>query len=363
MPDSLPRERFAAALAHRSVDRPPLDLAATDMTEVVGGLARLAPALGLDPRAAGVDEAVLRALGVDLRAVGGVLSPPSPHTAQRPDGDRVDGWGVVRRWTGHNWEIVGHPLRDAGLAELESYPFPDPERLDPALLRGLGEEARRLRETTPWVVVARHPCFGLLELGCWLCGYDGFLLRLAAEPEFVQRFAERVLAYQRRMQELYFAAVGRWCHLTTSGDDFGTQQGPLCSPACFRRLLKPWLAARFRQLRTGTDAALFHHSCGGIRPLIPDLIDLGVQVLNPLQPRAAGMEPAGLRRDFGDRLCFHGGIDTQQLLPRGTPQEVAAETRRVAAALGPGYILAPAHVIDADVPPANVVAMAHAIAA
>jgi len=353
------RERFARTLAHQAVDRPPMDLGATDMTEVSGGPRALATALGLDAQAADADEAVLQALDIDVRSVGTVLSPASPLACTRANGDQVDCWGVVRRSTGHSWEIVENPLRGADLDALERFPWPDPERLDPAALRRLGAEARRLHETTPYVVVARHPVYGILELGCWMCGFDDFLARLAMDEEFVERFFARVWAYQKRVQELYFTEVGRWCHLTTSGDDFGSQAAPLLSPAMFRRLIRPRLAERFAHIRTLSAAAIFHHTCGAVRPLIPDLIAAGVEILNPIQPNAVGMAPAGLKRDFGDRLCFYGGVDTQQLLPHGDPAAVAAAVRELVATIGRdgGYILSPAHVLQADVPAANAVAL------
>jgi uroporphyrinogen decarboxylase len=204
----------------------------------------------------------------------------------------------------------------------------------------------------------------VLELGCWMCGFDDFLLRLAAEPEFVHRFFSIVRDYQRRVDDRYFGALGRWIHFTTSGDDFGAQRAPLLSQQMFRRQVLPFLADRVRHLRTHTDAAFFHHSCGAIRPLIPALIEAGVEILNPLQPRAAGMEPAGLKADFGSRLVFYGGVDTQELLPRGTPHEVARETRRLAAVLGRsgGYVLSAAHTLQEDVPAQNVVAMYRGLA-
>jgi uroporphyrinogen decarboxylase len=223
----------------------------------------------------------------------------------------------------------------------------------------LTETARYLCERTPYVVCARHPVFGVLELGLWMCGYDEFFLRMAAEPEFVRRFFDIVWAYQRRVVEIYYGALGPYVHFTTSGDDFGEQRGPLISPAMFREMVLPYLEKRIRLIASYTDAAFFHHSCGSIREIIPDLIRAGVRILNPIQPRARGMEPDGLKRDFGAELVFYGGVDTQELLPSGTPGEVEAETRRLIGVLGRqgGYVLSAAHTLQEDVPAANVLAM------
>ncbi len=355
------RRRFALTLDHKPVDRPPMDLAGTDMTNIDGGPRRLAPALGLPPAAdpAEADEAVLVALDIDVRGIGGVVSAPSPLERRISETEVADVWGITYRHNGHHYEAVGRPLAGATLADLEAFPWPDPERIDPVVIQACADRARYLAEETRYVVCGRHPVLGVMELGCWMCGYDDFLERMAAEPEFVHRFFEIIRAYQRRVDALYYGAVGRYLHFTSAGDDFGTQTGPFISPRMFRRMVAPYIEDRLRDLRRYTDAAFFHHSCGAIRELIPDLIEAGVQILNPIQPHAAGMEPDGLKRDFGERVTFHGGIDTQQLLPFGTPEEVTAETRRIIATLGDGggYILAAAHTIQEDVPAENAVAL------
>jgi uroporphyrinogen decarboxylase len=356
-----PRERFALTLAHRDVDRPPMDLASTDMTEIDGGPQRLAAALGIRPGATEgeTDEAVLQALGTDIRGVGGVLAPESALARRVSETEVVDCWGIASRWNGHHYEMVGRPLAGATLADLEKYPWPDPERIDRGQIAKITERARFLFERTPYVVCGRHPYFGVLELGCWMCGFDDFLYRLAGEPEFVRRFFEIILGYQKRVDEIYYGAVGRYLHFTTSGDDFGTQKAPFMSPAMFSEAVAPFLAERIRHIRTFTDASFFHHSCGAIRPLVPALIEAGVEILNPIQPGAAEMEPERLKAEFGGRLAFYGGVDTQELLPRATPEGVRAEVRRLIGILGRsgGYVLAPAHTFQEDVPVENIIAL------
>lgn len=339
-----------------------MDLAATDMTAISGGPRRLADALGLSPArssAAELDERVLQALDIDMRCVGGILSPASPLTRALPSTERVDCWGITYRFNGDHDEAVGRPLAGATLDDLERYSWPDPARIDPAQLDAMAARARHLFEQTPYVVCGRHPYFGVFELGCWMCGFDDFLYRLAGEPEFVQRFFEIILAYQQKVDALYYGRIGPYLHFTTSGDDFGTQRAPFMSPTMFRAAIAPFLAARIASIRRHTDAAFFHHSCGAIRPFIPDLIAAGVQILNPMQPNAEGMEPDGLKRDFGDALTFYGGVDTQALLPRGTPDQVHEATRALIQTMARqgGYVLAPAHVLQDDVPAENVLAL------
>jgi uroporphyrinogen decarboxylase len=356
------RERFARTLARQPVDRPPMDLASTDMTGIEGGPRALAPRLGLaatglTPEA--LDEAVLQALDTDIRGVGGVLIPRSP-LQRRLSATRVaDAWGIEYESNGHHYEMVGRPLLGATVADLDRYPWPRAADIDPAQIEQMRERARFLFEETPYVVCGRHPVFGIFELGCWMCGFDDFLYRLAGEPEFVRRFFEIVLAYQKEVHELYYGALGRYLHFTTSGDDFGTQTGPFLSRGMFHDLVIPYFAERIRHLRTYTTAHFFHHTCGAVFPLIPDLIAAGVDILNPIQPRATDMEPAKLKAAFGDRLTFYGGVDTQYLLPQGPPERVAAETRALIRVLGGdgGYILSAAHCIQEDVPLDNVLAM------
>lgn len=350
---SVYRERFAAALARGPADRPPMDLGSTDMTEIEGRPRRLGPLLGVPED----DEAVLVALDTDIRGVGGILAPPSPLARQVSPTYRTDCWGIGYEFNGHHYEAVGRPLADATIADLDAYPWPDLERLDRSVFDKIGARARKLYETTPYVVCARHPYYGVMELGCWMCGFDDFLYRMAGEPEFVHRFFDIVLAYQLKVDALYYGAVGPYCHFTTSGDDFGTQAGPFLSPTMFRETVSPFLAERIRHIRTFTDAAFFHHTCGSVFRLIPDLISAGIDILNPIQLRAKDMEPEKLKAAYGDRLTFYGGVDTQRLLPEGNPEEVAEATRELIRTLSPGYVLSAAHTIQEDVPPANVVAM------
>jgi len=363
MPDrpSSYRERFARTLAHQDVDRAPMDLASTDMTEIEGGPRRLAPLLGISGTGsdAELDEAVLRKLDTDIRGVGHILAPVQSLAKRISDTEIMNEWGIVSRWNGHHYEAVGRPLAGATIAGLEKFSWPDPELIDPAQLARLRDRARYLYEETPYVVCGRHPYFGVMELGCWMCGFDDFLYRMAGEPEFVHRFFEIILKYQKRVTELYYGAVGPYLHFTTSGDDFGTQTGPFISPKMFRELVVPYFSERIRSIRKFTDAAFFHHTCGSVYALIPDLIASGVQILNPIQPRVTAMEPRRLKADFGGQLTFYGGVDTQELLPNGTPEEVHRVTQELIGILSPrgGYVLSAAHVFQADVPAENVLAM------
>jgi len=267
---------------------------------------------------------------------------------------------VPRAWTGQYWDIVNPPLRGATLDDLEAYPWPNPAQwIDPAALEAYRGEARRLWQETEYTVVGEHPVYGVFELACWMCGFDDFLWRLAGDQPFVHRLFAILLDLQKQFIAPYYQAIGEYIHLTTSGDDFGTQAGPFLSPRSFRELVKPYFLERIAFTRQFTPAYFWHHSCGSVYALLPDLLEAGIDILNPVQPGAFMMEPERLKAAFGDRLVFHGGFDTQGVLPFGTVEQIEAEVQRVMKALKPngGYIFSAAHIIQDDVPPENVLAM------
>ena len=278
-------------------------------------------------------------------------------------GRYVDSWGITRRWTGLYYDIIDHPLKDATLADLAAFPWPQADEIPQTWFDRYAANARRLSEDTDYVVVGEHPVYGYFELGCWMCGFDDFLYRLAAEPEFVAAFFLRYHDYVRQVTERYYQAIGPWIQVTSSGDDFGMQNGPFLSPVSFRELIAPWYKKRVQLTKSLTSADYFHHTCGSVYRLISDIQAMGVDILNPIQPGATDMEPERLKAEFGDQLVFWGGIDEQNLLTRGTTQEVTAEAQRVATVLSAGgrYVAAPSHNIQADVPAENIVALYRAL--
>lgn len=358
------RDRFENAVHHRKVDRAPFDLAGTSLTGVTHGHTQeaLRQHLGIegepDHGYSKFDERILKRLDIDFRRVGDILDPSSPLTQKISDVEYIDCWGITRVFTGTYWDIKRHPLKGADVGDLKKFRWPRACDIDLGQVESFREQARRLYEDTDYVVCAEHPVFGVLELGCWMCGFDDFLLKMALDPEFVYSFFDKVLDYQKEIIKIYYGALGEYIHFTTSGDDFGTQKGPFVSPAMFREMIAPYYKERIRYTKEFTDAYYFHHTCGSVYRLIPDLIDSGVDILNPIQPGAKNMEPERLKSEFGDAITFWGGIDTQHVLPEGTPEDVCREVRRVLAAMGDsGYVLSPAHNIQPDVPPQNIVAM------
>lgn len=369
------RRRVETALAHREPDRVPMDLTLTVRPYVC-----LREYLGLPPeenlKVSAFTEVrpapdVLRALGVDVTYVQlrgpAHWNPPPPL----PDATVWDEWGVGRRRVdlpggAYLNEVFHSPLKDATLADLDDYPWPDPH--DPGRIAGLEDEARRLYEETDLAIMGR---FGgtLLEQAGYLRGWERWLMDLVANPRFAHALLDKLAAIQIAMDEAGLRVAGRYLSIfKVSGEDLGMQDRPLFSMKVWRDVARPalerrWRAARAALNRYAPHVRLMLHSDGAIRPFLPDLIECGLEVLDPIQGHCAGMDLYALKRDFGDRLTFHGAVDTQEILPFGTEAEVEAEVIRCLDALGHGggYILAPVHNVQADVPPQNLVAMCHAV--
>jgi uroporphyrinogen decarboxylase len=360
------RKRFEAAMRHRTPDRPPLDLGATSLTGMRPGCQeRLRAFLGLcgpiRPGSNGVDEQILAWAGTDFRSVGGLVNLPSVHTRSLSPTAYVDCWGIRRDLVWGEWQITDSPLRGAAVEDLGTFAWPEP-RVDEAALRQWEAEARALREENRYVVIAEHPVLGILELGCWMCGYDDFLLRMAAEPDFVRTFFDRVWEIQGRVIDQYYSVLGPYVDLTMSGDDFGGQRGPLISPEMFERLIAPYFSARIARTKELSGCYYWHHSCGSVFALLDQLIACGVNILNPVQTSAAHMDPATLKARFGGRIVFWGGVDVQQFLPRATPEQVREAALALIETLGAegGYVMAPAHEMLDDIPPEAIVAWVEA---
>jgi uroporphyrinogen decarboxylase len=376
MPESwTSRKRVEAAIHFREPDRVPIDLTIT--TKPYIGLRK---ALGLPPeqdlKASSFTEVtphpeVLQTLGVDLAFV--KLRKPRDWQAPPPlaDGSTVDEWGVGRKRVFitedvYLNEVSFSPLEDAKLEDLEGYPWPDPH--DPGRTIGLEEDARSLYEQTDLALMGR---FGgtILEQAAYLRGWQHWLMDMVIHLEFARRLLDMIADIQIILDRRGIEAAGKYLSIfKLSGEDFGMQDRPLFSMKTWQELVRPVLERRWRAARAALDEFAPHvklmlHSDGAIRPFIPDIIECGVDILDPIQPYCEGMELYGLKRDFGDKLTFHGAIDTQKVLPFGTPEQVEAETLRCIDALGRGggYILAPVHNVQADVPPENLIAMCEAV--
>jgi uroporphyrinogen decarboxylase len=335
------RERVLTALRHEQPDRTPRDFWAEAPT-----MQRLFAHVGHTDR-----ERLLVDLGVDVRH----LEAPAPAERDIGNGVWQNFWGerFVQQLTpwGPMREDVKGALADASsLAELEAFAWPSPDCIDRSRL---AEQCRRHED--------RALLYGFADI--WqrpalVRGWEEMFLDMAENPErahFISRkFTDFYLEDYTRAAEITRGRIDLYLLIS----DLGTQRGPLISTTMFREFVAPYLREMIDLIHR-LGGRVMYHSCGQIRPLIPELIALGVDVLDPLQPVYPQMEPESLKAAFGDRLSFHGGIDMQELLPHGTPAQVAAGVRRYCEVLGRegGYILGPAHLFQPDVPPENILAM------
>jgi uroporphyrinogen decarboxylase len=363
-----------SALLHEEVDRPPQDLGSTCNTSITKiayihllrhlGLHvdREATFLSKAMQVVEMDEAVLRKLHIDTRGLHS--NPPDADMSAfiSPD-SYVDEWGVRYRAARSGNEILYFDAVESPLAaaascgEIERYRWPDPR--DPGRTRGLREKAIAMRDGTECAIVGHMGDTSIFQACTSLRGMERFLLDLAADAKMAQALMEMVLEVQLVKMERYLDEVGEYIDVVCIGDDFAGQQAPLISPALFRAMIKPYLKRYCELIKRKTSAPLHLHSCGAVRDLLSDLIDIGVDIINPVQVSAAGMDPAVLKKKFGKSLSFWGGIDTQRILPYGTPEDVRNEVTRISRILGKGggYVLNPVHNVQPDVPPQNILAM------
>ena len=345
-----PRERVLLALAHRETDRVPVDFLATP--EAWSAVRRRL--------ADSSEDETLRRLGIDLRHPRQRYT--GPPLARRDDGSWRDPWGVWRRPAPNRSavyeEICEHPLaglRDA--AELACYSWPLPEWWDAG---ALADEIRRLDAEQSYAIAIEEfgDPGGIFEIAWYLRGMEQFFIDMATEPEIAFEIMRRVTDFYLGMLDRVMRAAGGRIDLIWTSDDIAHQHGRLMSERCWRELVAPH-HARLNQRVHELGARVMYHSCGAVRPFVPGLIGIGVDVLDVLQFSADGMDPRELKASFGDRLCFHGGMDVQTTLPFGTEDEVRRVTRERIATLGAGggYILSPTHNIQGDTPAANVIAM------
>jgi uroporphyrinogen decarboxylase len=358
------RERVLAALSHQPPDRVPIDFGATrDSSIVVEGYERLAARFDVPAeanlisrmmRVVDIDERILQALDVDLRGV----FPAAP-----PDvlGERTyrDEWGVerVNPPGSHYYDQRTFPLSgEITLAQLARYPWPN--ATDPIRKKGLKERVHALRASTDCAIVLNLPS-GFVHSSQYLRGFEDWFADLASDHKLAGALFDAVLEVSLGMCRNILEEVGDEVDVLMASDDLGLQNSLMLSPALYRELIKPRHRRYFQLLHDMSPGKLFFHTCGAVGDIIEDLIEIGVDVLHPVQVTATGMDPATLKKRYGKRLAFWGAVDTQFVLPRGSTAEVCAEVERIIEALGDegGFILGAVHNLQPDVPTDNILAM------
>ena len=365
------RERVMLALNHKEPDRVPLDFGSTYMTSItLPAYLALEKALDLPPESPRLQtplskivlprEEILRRFRIDTRGIPRPDAPYSGRNQLQADGTVLDEFGIHwKQPSGHaHYEFFRGPLEGhPTLSDLQALPWPN-DPAGPERFAGRRERARALYEETDYAVIAALPG-GFITWSQFLRGFEGWFLDLAADPRFAEALMDRVLDFILALADGFLDEVGPYIQIIALGDDLALQNGLMMSMATFRKLIKPRLGRVFDFLRSRCNAKLWFHTDGAITPLIPDLIDLGIDILNPIQVTAKGMgNTQHLKEEFGDNLVFWGGIDTQQLLPFGTPDEVRSDVSRriLDMARGGGYVLSAVHNIQSDTNPENIIA-------
>jgi uroporphyrinogen decarboxylase len=356
------RERLQCAIARQIPDRVPLDLGGSITGLTLAFTQALCRFLGIEKELKVIvkplqlvepPEEILARLHIDTRYV----RPSFPGQSGKED-EYIDEWGVRRRLAsnGFYYDIVEHPLREGTLREIERFPWPEPGNEE--LFLGLRERAETLYRHTDYAIIGDPLSPALFEPAWYLRGMDNFLVDLVQNRTYAERLLDTLLEFQLQFFGKFLSQVGDFIQVIMLGDDLGTQRAPLIAPELYREIIKPRHRKLFAFIKSHTDAKIFLHSCGAIRPLIPDFIDAGVEILHPLQPLAWGMEHEQIKTQYGDRLSFWGGIDVQEALP-GSREGVRAEVNHRIKVLGygGGYVLSPAHNIQPDVPPENVLTL------
>ncbi len=339
------RERIIAAIRHQLPDRIPVDAICVENGPAI--------AAHLDC----IEEAVVDRLGLDGRGIGPAYTgtPPHPPFPARRGGQGGEASVPLDEWGGINTGDYGtahhYPLAAAdSVAEVESYPWPDPTQYDYV---GAAQQAAAMRD-----YAVRGPHWQpLLCRVAALMGLEETLIKLALRPEVFEAALEEVTSRVEEQCRLLIAACGEAMPILKIGDDFATQRGLMFSPEQWRRFLKPRYARLFA-LGKRAGLSVWFHSCGDITPVLPDLIEIGMDVWETVQLHTLPISPQELKRQYGRDLCFFGGINTQRL-PFVTPEQVREETLYVIETLGEGggYICGPDHHLKPDVPGENAVAL------
>jgi uroporphyrinogen decarboxylase len=373
------RERVLTAIHHEQPDRVPLVIGVSNATGV-----KMRPYKGIkdiigvqapdnyiydwpELGTAEIDEETMCRLHSDVR---GVLDLEPEKIRKRncerdPHSDYIDSWGSGQtEISPGDWFPSVHPLPEARTAEdLDAYQgWPDMD--DPTRIAHVRDNARRLAEENQFAILATPWLLFPFERAYAMQGMDTFLLNMARDPDFARALLEKIAVYCKQLMGRFLEELGDNVDIIKIGDDLGTQESLMISPKMYREILKPVHADFISFIKARTKAKIFFHSDGDVAPLIEDFIEMGVDILNPIQTSAGSMSDLpSLKKRFGGNIVFCGGIDTHRVLPFGTTEEVRQEVRRVMQILGPGggCMIGAVHTVMNDVPPENVLAMVDAV--
>lgn len=369
------RERLLAALNHQEPDRIPIDLGGNQTGIHKFAYQALIQHLGIQDEIHIMDavqqlakpcEQVLERFHVDTRYIAaGAAADWKGGIVQETRGGRLwhdltDEFGV--RWSmpddqPYFMDITHHPLAGASVEDIPDYPFPKGD--DPGRFQGLRERALELRQHTPYAVVSGIS--GVVYEICWyMRGLEQWFMDMMTNQAFCEALIDQTLKFWMDWFRVFLDEAGDVVDVIMIGDDLAGQTGPLFNPDIYHQIVKPRHKRLVQYIRSRTNAKIWYHTCGSCNQYIPELIDNGIDILNPVQISATAMDPAALKARYGNHLSFWGGgIDAQHTLPQGTPEEVREAVRKNLAAFKPGggYVFNNVHNIQAGVPPENIVAL------
>lgn len=364
------RQRVLAAVEHREPDRVPLDFGGRVTTIHAEAHRELKRYLGLEGGEEVVVGQMTQTVEPDPRLID-MLGRDTIYFTPSPGGDwqlrldpesntYLDEWGIKYRMPpgGYYYDPVENPLAFAETpADLDKYRWPDP--VDPKRTRGLVEKIKAAHAAGDQAILLSAPTLGLWIQPQFLCGMEKAMMDLALNRPLAEAIAEKLTEWYIAFWDTTLAELGPYVDFVHMEGDLGHQFGPLFSPRVFREIYKPRFRRVVEAIKKRTNAGVWLHSCGSVYWVIPDLIELGVEVLNPVQVNAADMDSARLKREFGRDLTFWGGGCDPVLLQFGSPAEVEAEVKRRIDDLAPGggFVFGSVHNIQVNVPPANIVTM------
>jgi uroporphyrinogen decarboxylase len=373
-------KRVYAALNHQEPDRVPINFGGCAQTTILEcppdgmNCTKLYQHLGItnyEPPITGalanqvynLDERVMRRFGSDFR----LILPNGSKILTDQDGSKTIlgiSCGLRVKKMGYYDDVFEFPLQSCtSITDIKNYPYWPSDEDIKTLAVGKREEARQIREKTGCVIIEDAYLAYPALLYAMLSGYDKWLMDMKLDPQFYFSLSDKLFEIGLKVVEYFIGEIGDLIDIIGTYDDLGTQEGPILSHSDYEKFLKPYEVRMIEQIRKYTDAKIYRHSCGSVYDFIPDFIEMGVDILNPVQPLAKKMEPWRLKKEFGKDLTFMGGFDIQELLPRGSIEDIRRGAKELIETYAPGggYIFATSHNIEPDTPVENVIAMFDAV--
>ncbi len=360
------RQRVLAAIDHKEPDKIPIDLGGTICTTASATAnKKLKEFLKIDKGGEIITHPLLDVIlplpeildlfETDCRTVR-LKSPTSEDGGEqrggyvqaslsdKPQGHSIlDENGTTWKKCGYDYSPVSYPLQDATLKDIEKFPWPDP--YNAGRTKGLREEAKKLREDTDFCIMSDIMCGGPYENALWVRGFNQFPMDMLSDQKIANAILDKITELDIGFWDVQLSAVGDLVDVVCQGDDMGMQTSMQISPEIYRKLIKPYHKKLFSFIRSKTDARIWLHSCGSVYDIIPDLIELGIQVLNPVQCSARNMGLAKLKKEFGKDMAFWGGGFNVQKIPFMTQEEIKESVKKTLYTMAPGggYIFAGTH--------------------